>query len=34
LKIVYDLTLLGMFGKVKPPEEQDKAGVGRQEADL
>jgi MFS family permease len=34
LKIVYDLTLLGMFGKVKPPEEQDKAGVGRQEAVL
>lgn len=34
LKIAYDLTLLGMFQKIKPPEEQDKAEVGRQKADL
>ena len=34
LKIAYDLTLLAMFQKVKPPEEQDKAEVRRQKADL
>ena len=34
LKIVYDLTLLGMFRKVKPPEEEDKADGRRQKADL
>ena len=33
LKIAYDLTLLGMFQKVKPPEEQDKAEDGRRNAD-
>jgi MFS family permease len=33
LKIAYDLTLLGMFQKVKPPEEQDRAEVGRRKAD-
>jgi MFS family permease len=34
LKIVYDLTLLGMFRKVKPPEEQDNAEVRSQKAGM